>query len=325
MHCQNLSPWQHSHQFQTGLEESAERRTRFIVALTLLMMVAEIAAGTIFNSMALLADGWHMSTHAGALGITAFAYAFARKHATDQRFTFGTGKVGALAGFTSAVLLGVVALLMAWESASRLAVAQTIAFDEALWVAAIGLAVNLLSAFILGGHEHDHEHDHGHGHGNGHGHDHGRHHETEHHDHNLRAAYLHVLADALTSVLAIAALLLGKYLGWWWMDPFMGFVGAAVIAKWALDLMRRTGAILLDHSDDQELRQEVLATIEGDADNRLSDLHLWQIGPGHWGAIVSVVTHNPRDPAHYRGLLAEVHELSHVTVEVQACAGEPCC
>jgi cation diffusion facilitator family transporter len=289
------------------------------------MMVAEIAAGTIFNSMALLADGWHMSTHAGALGITAFAYAFARKHATDQRFTFGTGKVGALAGFTSAVLLGVVALLMAWESASRLAVAQTIAFDEALWVAAIGLAVNLLSAFILGGHEHDHEHDHGHGHGNGHGHDHGRHHETEHHDHNLRAAYLHVLADALTSVLAIAALLLGKYLGWWWMDPFMGFVGAAVIAKWALDLMRRTGAILLDHSDDQELRQEVLATIEGDADNRLSDLHLWQIGPGHWGAIVSVVTHNPRDPAHYRGLLAEVHELSHVTVEVQACAGEPCC
>ncbi len=313
MHCHNLSPWQHSHQFQTGLEESAERRTRLIVALTLAMMIAEIAAGTIFNSMALLADGWHMSTHAGALGISAFAYAFARKHSADMRFTFGTGKVSALAGFTSAIILALVALVMIWESAGRLTKAQTIAFDEALWVAAVGLAVNVLSAVILGGPSHDHAHDHQHGHG------------ADHHDHNLRAAYLHVLADAFTSVLAIVALLLGKHLGWWWMDPLMGMVGAAVISKWAWGLLKSTASVLLDHSDDQELQQEVRAAIEGDADNRLSDLHLWQVGPGHWGAIVSIVTHNPRDPAYYRELLAEVHELSHVTIEVQACAGEPCC
>ena len=252
-----------------------------------------------------------MSTHAGALGIAAFAYGFARRHADDQSFAFGTGKVGALGGFTSAIILCIVALLMVWESANRLTTAQTIAFDEALWVAVIGLAVNLVSAVILGGHGHHHEHvhdDHGHA----------------HHDHNLRAAYIHVLADAFTSVLAIAALVLGKYLGWWWMDPVMGFVGAAVIVNWSWSLMRKTAAVLLDRSDDPELREEVRAAIEGDADNRLSDLHLWQVGPGHWGAIVAIVTHAPREPAHYKGLLAGVHELSHVTVEVHPCGGDGC-
>lgn len=311
MHAHNLSRWQHSHHYQTGMEGVAERRTRIVVVLTVVMMIAEIVAGTVFNSMALLADGWHMSTHAGALGIAAFAYSFARKHADDQKFAFGTGKVGALGGFTSAVVLCIVALLMAWESVSRLATAQTIAFDEALWVAAIGLAVNLVSALILGGHGGEEGH--------------GYHHEAHghaHHDHNLRAAYIHVVADAFTSVLAIAALALGKVLGWWWMDPLMGVVGAVVIGNWAWGLMRKTASVLLDHSDDQILREEVRAAIEGDSDNRLSDLHLWQLGPGHWGAIVSVVTDAPQAPAHYKGLLAEVHELSHVTVEVHPCLGE---
>lgn len=309
MHAHDLSRWRHRHHYQTGMEAVAERRTRIVVGLTIVMMVAEIAAGTVFNSMALLADGWHMSTHAGALGIAAFTYSFARKHVDDQKFAFGTGKVGALGGFTSAIILGLVALLIVWESLGRLATVQTIAFDEALWVAALGLAVNLVSAVILGGHGHDEaEHDHGHPH--------------DHHDHNLRAAYIHVVADALTSVLAIIALIMGKLWGWWWMDPLMGVAGAAVIANWSWGLMRKTAAILVDHSDDQSLREEVRAAIEDEADNRLSDLHLWQVGPGHWGAIVSVVTDIPRDPAHYKSLLAEVHELSHITVEVHPCAGD---
>lgn len=313
MHAHDLSPWRHSHHYQTGMEAAAERRTKVVVVLTVVMMVAEIVAGTMFNSMALLADGWHMSTHAGALGIAAFAYAFARNHADDQKFSFGTGKVGALGGFTSAIILGVVAIGMVWESVSRLGTTQVIAFDEALWVAVIGLVVNLLSALILGGHGgEEHGHDHAHGHEHAH----------QHHDHNLRAAYIHVLADAFTSVLAIAALVMGKLWGWWWMDPLMGVVGAMVIANWSWGLMGKTAAFLLDRSEDSQLREEVRAAIENDADNRLADLHLWQVGPGHWGAILSIVTHAPRDPAHYKALLAEVHELSHITVEVLACSGE---
>lgn len=294
------SPWAHSHRFESGREQGAERRTRLVVALTVVTMAAEIAAGLAFNSMALLADGWHMGTHAGALGIAVFAYAFARRHADDQRFSFGTGKVGPLAGFASAVLLGLVALLMVWESGQRLLTLQAIAFDEALAVAVLGLMVNLASAAILGHHDHDDHH---------------------HHDHNLRAAYLHVLADALTSVLAIAALLLGKLVGWWWLDPAMGVVGAVIIARWAWDLMRGTGAVLVDHNDDAGLGERVRASIEGEADNRLSDLHLWRIGPGHWAAIVSVVTARPRPPAHYKALLSGLSELSHITVEVHD-AGE---
>jgi cation diffusion facilitator family transporter len=314
MHFDSLAPWQHVHAFSSGTERTAERRIRIVLGITAAMMVLEIAAGTVFNSMALLADGWHMSTHAGALGIAAFAYGFARRHAADRRFSFGTGKVGALAGFTSAVVLAIVVLAMVWESAQRMLAVQVIAFDEALVVAAVGLAVNLVCAAILGGHGHD-DHDH-------HGHDH--HHHDHGHDHNLQAAYVHVLADAFTSVLAIAALLLGKYLGWWWMDPAMGLVGAVVISRWAWSLIRRTSSVLLDHSDDDGLHEEVRAAIEGDADNRLADLHLWQIGQGHWAAILSVVTHAPRPPAHYKALLAEVHELSHVSVEIQPCSGAAC-
>ena len=299
-----LSGWRHSHRYETGIEAAAERRTRMVVVLTVVMMVAEIAAGSLFNSMALLADGWHMSTHAGALGIAAFAYGFARRHAEDRRFAFGTGKVGALAGFTSAIILSIVAVLMVWESAGRLMSAQAIAFDEALVVAGLGLTVNLVSAWILGGHDDHHDH-------------HDDRHSHHHHDHNLRAAYVHVLADAVTSLLAIAALLMGKYLGWWWMDPAMGCVGAVVIANWAWTLIRRTGSILVDHDDGGDLDVSVRQAIEADADNRLSDLHLWRVGSGHWAAIVSVVTASPRDPDHYRTLLAGIEGLAHVTVEVR--------
>jgi cation diffusion facilitator family transporter len=305
MHADNLGPWSHSHRFETGTEAAAERRTRIVVGLTFVVMLAEIAAGMAFNSMALLADGWHMATHVGALGIAAFAYAFARRHADDPRFTFGTGKIGSLAAFASAIVLAIVALVLIWESGQRLTVAQTIRFDEALPVAVLGLATNVASIFILGGHGHGHGHDH---------HDHGH-----HHDHNLRAAYLHVMADALTSVTAIAALLLGKFAGLWWMDPLMGIVGGVVILFWAWNLVGTSGRTLVDMADDDSLRQEVLEAIESDADNRVVDLHLWQVGPGHWAAIVSVISHHPRDPAHYRALLSPVHELSHITVEVHHC------
>lgn len=308
MHTHDLTRWRHAHRFGTGLEGVAEQRTRIIIALTVAMMAIEIAAGLVFNSMALLADGWHMSTHAGALGIAAFAYAFARRHADDERFTFGTGKVGTLAGFASAITLVMVAAIMAWESGQRLFSAQSIAFDEALLVAGLGLAVNLASAVILGGHGQDHVHAH----------------DGQHHDHNLRAAYFHVLADAVTSILAIAALLFGKYLDWWWMDPAMGVLGALVIVKWAYGLLRQTSAVLVDCNDDEHLRAEVRCAIENDADNRLADLHLWQIGPGHWAAIVSLVTDTPRGPDHYRRLLSNIHELSHVSIEVHPCPGETC-
>lgn len=309
MRHDDTSPWRHHHRFHAGGETTAERRTTAVVALTLAMMVAEIIVGTLTNSMALLADGLHMSTHAAALGIAAFAYWYARKHADDPRYTFGTGKVGALAGFTSAILLAVVAVGMVWESLSRLSETQEIAFDEALWVAVLGLVVNVVSALILG-HGHDHGPDHGHGP------DHHHHHHAHHEDHNLRAAYVHVITDALTSVLAIVALLAGRYAGWWWLDPLMGVVGAIVIVVWAVKLMSNAGAVLLDRNTDRGLEREVLEALEDDGESRVSDLHLWQVGPGHWAAVISVVTSQPREPQHYKDRLAGVHELSHTTVEV---------
>lgn len=325
MHEHDLGAWRHAHRFVTGGEQAAERRTRIVVWMTVTMMVAEIAAGTVFNSMALLADGWHMSTHAGALGIAVFAYSFARKHADDEHFTFGTGKVGVLAAFASAIILVLIAVLMVGESANRLLTVQIIAFDEALWVAVAGLAVNFASAVVLGGH---HGQGQGHNHGHDHDHDaleHGHHdHHGKHEDHNFRAAYLHVIADAFTSLLAIVALLLGKYQGWWWMDPTMGFVGAAVIFWWAWGLLRYAGAVLVDYNDKHELQDKVRSAIEGDADNRLADLHLWQVGPGHWAAILSVVTATPRVPAYYKGLLIAVQGLSHISIEVQPCNDQAC-
>ncbi len=308
--------WRHSHRFETGGEAAAERRTRIVLAITLAMMIVEVGAGYAFRSMALLADGWHMSTHAGAMGIAAFAYGFARRKANSAEFTFGTGKVGSLAGYTSAIVLGLIALLIVWQSVQHLLAPEPISFDEALPIAAIGLLVNLGSARILGG-----GHAAGHHHGNDGDHDHHDHHDHRHHtDHNLRAAYVHVLADALTSVLAIAALLMGKYLGWTWMDPLMGIVGAAVIVSWSYGLIRQSGRVLLDRSGDHELEIEVRAAIESDPDNEISDLHLWRVGPDHWAAILSVVSHHPHEPEHYKARLAHIHELSHVTVEVHPCA-----
>jgi cation diffusion facilitator family transporter len=303
-----MSAWMHHHRYETGHERQAERRTTAVVALTATMMVAEIVAGSMTNSMALLADGFHMSTHVAALGIAAFAYGYARRHADDRRYCFGTGKVGALAAFTSAIILVMVALLMVWESGRRLTSVQLISFDQALAVAGLGLTVNIASAVILaGGGQHDHAADDHH------------HHHHGHQDHNLRAAYLHVIADAFTSILAIGALLCGKFLGWWWLDPLTGIVGAAVIANWSWGLLGRSGGVLLDMSNDAALEAEVRAAIEGAADNRLADLHLWQVGPGHWAAVLSIVTHAPQPVEHYRELLGGIHELSHVTVEVLRC------
>jgi cation diffusion facilitator family transporter len=308
MHAINLERWQHTHTFGTDVPASGERRTRWVIALTAIMMVLEIAAGVAFGSMALLADGWHMATHAAALTITVFAYVYARRHAGSEEYSFGTGKVGALGGFGSAVGLAVVALYVLVESTERLFVPTAIHFDEAIYVAVVGLLVNLGSAFLLREHhEHDDHHEHGHE----------DHHE--HHDHNLRAAYFHVLADALTSVLAIIALTAGKLVGWRWMDPVMGLVGSIVIARWSYALLRDSGRVLLDAEVGEQRRSSVKAALEVDDDTRVADLHLWRVGPRHLAAIISVVTHEPKEPEHYKARLQGHDDLVHLTVEVHRC------
>lgn len=322
-HHETLHAFQHPHDFLGHDHERNARRTWTVVGLTSAMMVVEIAAGWWTGSMALLADGWHMATHAGALSIAGLAYWFAHRHRGDRRFSFGTGKVGDLAGFSSALVLMMVALGIGFESVLRLASPVRIAFDEAIVVPLAGLAVNLVSAWLLG---HDHAH-HGHGH---HDHDHHDEHHHPHHDHhhdhdghahadhNLRSAYLHVLADALTSVLAIVALLLGRSLGWVWMDPLMGLVGALVIARWSIGLMRDTGAVLLDASAPQSLEHAIRQRLEHDGD-AIADLHLWRVGPGHHAAIISLVTHQPKPLADYRQRLRDLGSLNHVSIEVQTC------
>ncbi|MCT8949441.1 MULTISPECIES: CDF family Co(II)/Ni(II) efflux transporter DmeF [Pseudomonas] len=309
----NLTPQidrhSHDHQFLGASHDENARRTLWVVALTFVMMIGEIAAGYITGSMALLADGFHMATHAGALGIAAAAYGFARRNANNKRYSFGTGKVGDLAGFASAMVLGLVSLGIAGESILRLFQPTTVAFGEATVIAVVGLAVNLVSAFVLMGH---HGHDHGHHHD--HAHEHGGHH---HHDNNLRSAYVHVLADALTSVLAIAALLAGRYLGWVWLDPAMGIVGAIVIAKWAFNLMRDSSAVLLDATD-EPVAAEIRELLETSGDVRISDLHVWQVGPQARAAIVSVVASAGVTAEAVRARLAPVHELSHLTIELHS-------
>ncbi|CDZ30330.1 CDF family Co(II)/Ni(II) efflux transporter DmeF [Neorhizobium galegae] len=316
----------HEHVFLGADHERNERKVWLVIALTATMMVAEIVAGSIFGSMALTADGWHMSTHAGAMLIAALAYLYARRQARNPRYTFGTGKLGDLAGFASAIVLALIALLIAWESFVRFANPVAIDFDQAILVAVVGLAVNLLSAWLLredhhhshrGGHAHhgSHAHDGGHHHGH-HGH-HGAHaHEPAAKDHNLRAAYLHVLADALTSVLAIVALILGRSYGWAWLDPAMGLVGGLVIARWSWGLIRVTATVLLDaQADDEELAGKIRRSVETEED-RISDLHVWQVGPGHHAAIVALVTPKPQAPSFYKDKLRGIRDLSHVTVEV---------
>ena len=309
------APSAHEHIFLGDNHERNERRTWFVIALTATMMVAEITAGTVFGSMALVADGWHMSTHAAAMLIAALAYLFARRNARNPRFTFGTGKFGDLAAFASAVILALIALLIGWESLLRLASPVPISFPQAISVAVIGLAVNLVCAWLLrddpSHHGHGHHHDHHHADDDHAHHAHGR-------DNNLRAAYLHVLADALTSVLAIVALLAGSVYGWLLLDPTMGLLGALGIARWSWGLIRAAGGVLVDYVPaDEDLPEEIRSAIEVEGDVVI-DLHVWQLGPGHHGAIVSVVSDNPKAPSLYRAKLAHIHDLSHVTVEVEA-------
>jgi len=313
----SLAPWQRDHFFLASGHAKNARRTRWALALTIVMMVAEIVAGSVFGSMALLADGWHMGSHAAALGIAAFAYHYAHRHADNTIYTFGTGKVGDLGGFSSALILGIIAVMMAYESIVRLSAPVPIAFNEAIGVASLGLVVNLITAWLL---KDDHQHDHDHSHDHEYDHDHAHHHH--HQDHNLRAAYMHVLADALTSVLAIAALLAGLFLGLNWLDPAIGLVGSVIIARWAWSLLTTTGRILLDADPSAETTSAVRAAVESEPDNRGADLHVWRVGPGHLAAVLTVVTHEPRPPSHYKALLKGIPNLSHVTVEVELCCGE---
>ena len=300
-----LRAWQHHHDFGTAAERHAERRTRWVVALTFATMLVELAAGWITGSMALTADAWHMASHVGALGLAAAAYRVARRHAGDERFTFGTGKVPALAGYSSALLLGVVAAWMAWESLHRLFTPVTIRYAEAMAVAVLGLAVNLSSAWLLG-HHHAGGDDH---HGAAPGH---------HVDHNLRAAYLHVLADALTSMLAVVALAGGLAFGWGMLDPLMGLAGAALVGRWAWRLACDSGNVLLDAEDHRDLAAAVRRAIEAEPDHRVADLHVWRVGAASRACIVSVVAPEPKPTAHYRALLSGIPGLDHVTVEIHA-------
>ncbi|WP_245969784.1 CDF family Co(II)/Ni(II) efflux transporter DmeF [Thiocapsa rosea] len=334
MHTHDISDWGHSHDFATADQGDAERRTRWVVGLTLAAMCVELVAGWITGSMALLADGWHMGSHAAALGIAAYAYAFARQRGSDRRFTFGTGKVSSLAGYTSALLLAAGALWMLFESLSRLVDPVEIRYEEAMIVAAFGLAVNLLSAWLLGHsghghhhHGHDDDHDRHHAHDD-HAHEHHRH---GHHrgladiqDHNLKAAYLHVIADALTSVLALVALAMGLLYGWAFMDPLMGIVGAVLIGRWAWGLARESAQVLLDAGDNGAIEQEICRRIESDADNQVADLHVWRIAPAGRACILSLVTHNPHPVEHYRSLLSGMDDLLHITVEVNQCRQPTC-
>ncbi len=295
----------HGHSFGQDLKRPGESRTIIVIVVTAAMMVVEIATGILFGSMALLADGLHMASHTAALSINVFAYIYARRHAHDERFSFGTGKVNALGGFSGAVLLALFAMMMAVESVVRLFNPVAIAFNQAIFVAIIGLVVNGLSMFILGNRD-----------GSQYGHDHGHDHDHHHHDHNLRSAYLHVLADALTSFLAIFALLAAKYFGLLWMDPLMGIVGAIMVSRWSIGLLIGTSHVLLDRQAPVEIQQKVVDGIEKNGDNRVVDLHLWTVGPDIYAAIVSVVTEIPKPPEYYKQLIPSEFKFVHVTVEV---------
>ncbi len=293
MHTHSIEPWQHGHVFLGAKHGRNERRTWFVVALTAVMMVAEIVGGTIFGSMAVIADGWHMSTHAGALAIAALAYRFARRHARDPRFSFGTGKLGELAAFASAVVMVMIAGAIGYEAVLRLTAPVAIDFKEAIGLAVVGLGVNLVSAWLLYDRDDPHAHDDHH-----HGHD-AHHRHVDSRDNNIRAAFVHVLADALTSVLAIVALTSGLMFGWVWMDPLMALIGVGVILSWSFGLVRSTGTVLLDMVPDGQLAERIRERIEVDGD-RLSDLHLWRLGPGHTGLIVAVVSDRPQAPSAYK-------------------------
>ncbi|MEZ9746134.1 CDF family Co(II)/Ni(II) efflux transporter DmeF [Vibrio splendidus] len=311
-------PTRHQHNFSSH-NSQGEKRTFYVLLLTIITMVVEIVAGTIYGSMALLADGWHMGTHAAAFGITLFAYRYAKKHAESERFSFGTGKVSVLGGYTSAIALGIVALLMLVESVHRLFNPQAIQFNEAIIVACIGLTVNVVSMFLLGDHHHDHGHEHSHSHSHDHDSDHGHkhvEHHGHHHDHNLRAAYMHVLADTLTSLLAIVALLFGKFYGWNWLDAAMGMVGAFVISKWTMNLMKQTSPILLDENIDQDYRDSVTETLTPYAS--VTDFHMWKVSGHHYSAAITLESNSDKTVSEYKQMLAKFDKINHLTLEVHS-------
>ena len=314
MHTKNIADYQHAHIYHYSGAE-AERRTMGVVVLTVGMMVVEIVAGWLFNSMALLADGWHMSTHATALGISWLAFVVARRYTLDRRFAFGTWKIEILGGFVSAVLLAVVALAMIAVSVERLLHPVTIQFNQAILVAVVGLLVNLASIFMLTDRPHSHAHPAGAAHSRGHAENHG--------NLNLRAAYLHVVADAFTSILAIVALLGGKFMNWAWLDPSMGLVGAVMIGAWTWSLLRETGGILLDHGGDEGLTEEIRGAIEVEADTRISDIHVWRVGPAQYACILALVAEKPHSLQTYKNRLKEVQELVHVSIEIDTCRDSP--
>lgn len=306
MHTQDTESWQHDHVFAQDRVRPGESRTLLVVVITATMMIVEIAAGLVYGSMALLADGLHMASHAAALGMAFLAYVIARRLAADERFSFGTGKLNSLAGFASAVLLLGFAVIMVTESASRFISPVEISYNQALVVAVVGLIVNGLSAWIFAATPHEHHDHHGHGH-------------THHHDHNLRAAYLHVLADALTSVLAIVALLAAKFYGANWLDPFMGIVGAALVSRWSYGLIKDSARVLLDRQAGDEMIAAIRESLEHDAGDRVTDLHCWNIGPGIYAADLAIVSDNPKSPDEYRSRIPAGLGIVHATVEVHRC------
>lgn len=320
MHTHTIDEYRHAHDFLGAQHGRNERKTWAVIAICTVMVVAEIAGGVVFGSVALVADGLHMSTHAGALLIAALAYTYSRRHASDPRLAFGSGKFGDLAAFSSAIVLAMIALLIAYESFSRLLAPVAIAFNEAILIAIAGLAINLISAWLLRD-DHDHHHGHHHQHAHHHDHDHRHAHHKVDCDHNLRAAFVHVLADAAVSVLVIVGLLLGRTFGWLWIDPAMGLIATVVILSWSWTLVRSAGAVLVDAVGDPLLARGITDRLEQGSD-RVADLHLWRLGPGHLAAVISLVTHEARAPSYYKSSLADLPRLSHVTVEVILCPGE---
>ncbi len=311
----DLSRWAHAHRYAAG-NAAAERGTQLVLWITLATMFVEIVAGWLTHSMAVLADGWHMSSHALAIGLSAFAYRSARRYADDPRFAFGTWKIEILAGYTSAIVLLGVAATMLYSSLERLVQPESIRYGEAMAVAVGGLAVNLACALILGGaHEHGHDHDHAHGHPHEHAHD-------QHHDLNLQAAYVHVLTDALTSVLAIVALAGGWVYGWAWLDPAMGIVGAVLVGLWSRKLLLQTGNVLLDREMDHPVVAEIREVVESLAggDVQITDLHVWRVGTGSYACAISLLTHDPAlTPLQVREALGIHEEIQHATVEIHRC------
>ncbi len=329
MHTESIAQWQHTHIFGQDKIRSGEKRTLVVIVITALMMLVEITAGTLFGSMALFADGIHMGSHMVGLGISFIAYIYARKHAHSEQFSFGTGKVNALAGYSSAIFLVIIALYMGYESISRFVKPVPINYNDAILVALIGLIVNGVSIFILGeqGHTHDHdeeqEHEHNHNHDEEHdhelAHDHGEHTHTAGADHNLKAAYLHVLTDALTSVLAIIALLGAKYLKLSWMDPMMGVVGAILVIRWSIGLIQGTVKVLLDHQIPEAVQKRITGILESYKDTRVVDLHIWSIGPGIYSSEIGLVTKFPEAPEKYKEMIPIDTGVVHSTVEVHLC------